>query len=191
MPAHFHRTPRRNAGFSLVELAVTVAVLAIILAIGLPSLRDILTNNRLSGATNEMLGMVQLAKIESIRRNATVDLCPSTNGTTCGGSDWNRVILFSNGANQGVIRELQASNRLTVRVSGNISGFNSRVRFRPDGFAWRGDPTPVQRVVARIQVCAPAPGPTQNARNISLSGARASVDAPAAAGAACSAALAN
>lgn len=191
MPAHFHRTIRRNAGFTLVELAVVVAIMAIIMAIGLPSLRDILTNNRLSGATNEMLAMVQLAKIESIRRNATIDLCPSTDGTTCSGANWSRVILFSNGANQGAIRELQSSNRLTVRVSSNISGFNNRIRFRPDGFAWRGDATPVQRVVARIQVCAPAPGPAQNARNISLSGARASVDAPAVAGAACNAALAN
>lgn len=191
MPAHLHRTPRRNAGFSLVELAVTVAVLAVILAIGLPSLRNVIVSNRLAGATNEMLAMVQMAKLESVRRNATVDLCPTTNGTTCNGANWNRVIVFSNGANQGVIRELQASNRLTVRVSSNISGFNNRIRFRPDGFAWRGDATPVQRLVARIQVCAPSPGPAQNARNVSVSGARASVDAPAVAGATCAAALAN
>lgn len=190
MPAHPYRTTRRETGFTVVELAITLAVLAIVLAIGLPSMRDLITSNRLSGTTNEMLSLVQLAKIEAVRRNATVDLCPSTNGTTCGGTNWTRVIVFSNGANQGVIRELQASPRLNVNVSTNISGFNSRIRFRPDGFAWRGDATAVQRLVARIQVCAPSPGPALNARNISLSGARASA-APIAGGAACTTAPAN
>lgn len=191
MPAQFSRTRPRVEGFTLIELAVTVAVLAIVLAIALPSFRDIFASNRLSGATNEMLALVQLGKIESIRRNATVDICPSTNGTTCGGTNWNRVIAFSNGTGQGVLRELQVSPRLSVRVSSNISDFNSRIRFRPDGFAWRGDATPVERLVARVQVCAPGSSPTLNARDVSLSGARASVNAPLAAGAACSATIAN
>lgn len=191
MPDQTSRTRPRAQGFTLVELAVTVAVLAIVLAVGLPSLRNVLANNRLAGTTNELLALVQLAKIESIRRNATVDICPSTNGTTCGGANWNRVIAFSNGANQGVIREVAAPPTLTVRVSSNISGFNNRIRFRPDGFAWRGDATPVQRLIGRIQVCAPNPAPPLNARNVSLSGARASVDAPLSAGATCADAVAN
>ena len=191
MPDQTSRTRTRAQGFTLIELAVTVAVLAIVLAVGLPSLSNILANNRLTGTTNEFLALVQLAKIESIRRNATVDICPSTNGTTCGGTNWNRVIAFSNGANQGVIREVTAPPRLTVRVSSNISGFNNRIRFRPDGFAWRGDATPVQRLIGRIQVCASNPAPALNARNISLSGARASVDAPLSAGNTCADAVAN
>jgi len=49
----------------------------------------------------------------------------------------------------------------------------------------------VQRLVARVQVCAPGSSPVLNARNLSLSGARASVDAPVAAGATCNGTLAN
>ena len=191
MPAHYSRTSQRATGFTLVELVVTVAVLAIILAIGLPSFRIIVANNRLAGTANEMLALVQTAKLEAVRRNAIVDICPSANGTTCGGTDWSRVIAFSNGTGQGVIRELQAPNGLTVRVSSDISGFNNRIRFRPDGFAWRGDATPVERLTARIQVCAPGSSPTLNARNLSFAGARVSVDAPVAAGSGCNAALAN
>ena len=194
MPAHFHRTPRRNAGFSLVELAVVVAVMAIIMAIGLPSLRDVIANNRLSSTTNEVLSLMQLAKIESIRRNVTVDVCAANAlGTACDGAgNWSRIIVVANSATPAVVREFQASNRVVIRVNTNISASTGgRIRFRPEGFAWRGTPTTARLVNGRIQVCTPAPGPTSNARNIVVSGARASVDAPAAAGATCNATIAN
>jgi prepilin-type N-terminal cleavage/methylation domain-containing protein len=84
-------------GFTLIELLVTFTVLAIILGIGVPGLRDFIFNNRQVSALNEMVASLQYGRTEAIARNNTVSLCPSTNGTSCtGASTWDvGWIIFS------------------------------------------------------------------------------------------------
>jgi type IV fimbrial biogenesis protein FimT len=64
---------RRQAGATLLELMVTVAILGILMAIGMPSLRDwILRNSVTVGAEGLQNGLRQ-AEAEAIRRNARVE----------------------------------------------------------------------------------------------------------------------
>jgi len=82
----------RVSGFTLIELIVAVAVLAITLALGVPSFRDLIVNNRLVTQANDLL--LDLVKIrgEAIRRNAPVSFCPKGPGNTCG-TDWKQGML--------------------------------------------------------------------------------------------------
>lgn len=57
-----------DAGFSLVEVMVTVAVLAIILAIGIPSFQSFFENSRLNRANDDFIAAVNLARSEAITR---------------------------------------------------------------------------------------------------------------------------
>jgi len=77
------RRIRAARGFTLVELMVTLLVLAILLGLAVPSFRDAALSSRLTGYANDLVASVQIARSEAIKRNATVTLCASTNGSTC------------------------------------------------------------------------------------------------------------
>jgi type IV fimbrial biogenesis protein FimT len=69
-------------GFTIIELIVAIAVLAILLTIGVPSIQQLIKNNRVTAQTNELVSMINFARNESIRRNdtVTVNLTKTTNG---------------------------------------------------------------------------------------------------------------
>ena len=79
----------RAAGFSLLELMVTVAIAAILLSLGLPSFQSTLRSNRVVTATNEIIASLALARTEAIRSTRSAGVCPSTTGTACDGTSWN------------------------------------------------------------------------------------------------------
>lgn len=74
---------RRSRGFTMVELMVALLVLAILLAMAVPSFRDATLSSRLTGYANDLVASAQIARSEAIKRNVGVTLCASTNGTSC------------------------------------------------------------------------------------------------------------
>lgn len=85
----------RNSGFTLIELMVALVVLGIVVAIGLPSLRDFLVSNRLTGDINSFVGLANYARSEAISRNQKVIICPKRNSAIgCQNSQfWNEYEL--------------------------------------------------------------------------------------------------
>ncbi len=77
--------PIRQRGFSLVELMVTITVMAILVAIALPNFRDVIHRNQVSSASNELLAGLAYARTEAITRGQLVSMCPSSSGTSCAG----------------------------------------------------------------------------------------------------------
>lgn len=166
-----------SSGFTLIELMITVAVLAVIMAIAAPSFRGIINGNRITSAANEFVGVLQAAKMEAIRLNGRVTVCPSTNGTSCGGGNWQRVVVLApDGAT--VLREQVIDSTLAVSVSNSISGATpaNTIVFRSDGLARVGTTRTI--LTGKVQVCMDTNRPVLNARHISISGARVSVDQP-------------
>lgn len=64
----------KGAGFTLVELMVTLAVAAILLTVGVPSFRQLIISNRLTAAANDMVVAINVARSEAIKHNAAVNL---------------------------------------------------------------------------------------------------------------------
>lgn len=64
---------RGNGGFSLIELMVTIAVLAIMLLLGMPTLTSYLQNQKLRGTVENFLSGIQLAHSEAVKQNLDVD----------------------------------------------------------------------------------------------------------------------
>ena len=60
-----------------MELMVTLALAAVILGIGVPAFRDFGLNGRLTGAANEMLVTLNMARNEAVRRQMRTSFCPS------------------------------------------------------------------------------------------------------------------
>lgn len=66
---HMHKFAH---GFTLIELAVAVAVLGILLAVGLPSMTDLISSNGVTSQTNDFITALNTARAEAIRRGAPV-----------------------------------------------------------------------------------------------------------------------
>ena len=87
---------KNNHGFTLIELLVTVAVLVILLVVGVPEYRRMTENNRQVAAINKIVGDLNLARTEAVKRGRTVTLCGSTDGATCNTANWeNGWIVFT------------------------------------------------------------------------------------------------
>jgi type IV fimbrial biogenesis protein FimT len=79
-------TQARIQGFTLMELLVTMTVVAILLAIAAPSFRYVTTANRATAEINALLSDVQLARGEAVKEGQFVTICASTDGATCAGT---------------------------------------------------------------------------------------------------------
>lgn len=161
----------RAAGFSMVELMVTIAVLAIVTAAAFPSFTALVNGNRLTGSANEMLASLQLARSEAIRRNARVMVCRSEDSATCAGAAglWTSWITIVDGGAE-PLRVSSAKAPLQLEASESISGDNDRIVFRPDGMA-RTDAGLL--LVGSIATCLATERPADNARIVRItSGSR-------------------
>lgn len=64
--------PYPSRGFTMVELMVTLAVLAILLAMAVPSFRDFAERSALRGAADNVVGVIAAAKEEAVKRDSLV-----------------------------------------------------------------------------------------------------------------------
>ena len=79
-------SPSPSSGFTMVELMVAVAIVAILTAIALPSFQPTIRSNRLATATNLLSSAISLARSEAIKNTRGGGVCSSANGTSCSGA---------------------------------------------------------------------------------------------------------
>ena len=77
---------KKYSGFTLIELMITLFIVGILLAVGVPSLKTFMQGNQLVAATNELISALHLARSEAIKINARVSICESSDGKTCANS---------------------------------------------------------------------------------------------------------
>jgi type IV fimbrial biogenesis protein FimT len=75
--------PSGNSGFTLYELIMTLALVAVIVTLGLPSFGSIVASSRIRAETNALFEAVHLARKDSIVRRRAVSICPSLDGLNC------------------------------------------------------------------------------------------------------------
>lgn len=166
----------RLHGFSLIELLVVVAIVAILAAAAAPSLISVVNGNRLTAQANEVMASLQQARMEAIRRNRSVTVCRTTDGTTCAGAGtWNRWIAVTT-----VGGEVLRVN--TVKAPLQITSQAASIIFRADGLARAAAGGVLTENV--ITVCIPTTRPATNRRAVSMvSGSRVSITSSNGAGA--------
>lgn len=114
---------KTSRGMTLVELLVTVALVAILLAVGLPSYQSITTSNRMAGEMNALISDFQYARSEAVKQGQTVTVCVSTTGTSCADSaNWaSGWIVFSDANGNQVV----ASGEPILRVQPSLGSSDS------------------------------------------------------------------
>lgn len=74
----------RCAGFTIVEMMVTVAILAILVSIALPSFRNFIEDQRVKSVASELHASIILARSEALKRNVSITLAPRDGGWAAG-----------------------------------------------------------------------------------------------------------
>ncbi|MRI33720.1 type IV fimbrial biogenesis protein FimT [Endozoicomonas sp. OPT23] len=77
-----------SQGFTLVELMVTVAILAILSSIAYPGFQNSILNSRMTSQSNTFLAAFQFARSEAASRNLSTMVCGSNDQQTCNQPDW-------------------------------------------------------------------------------------------------------
>jgi type IV fimbrial biogenesis protein FimT len=131
----------KQSGVTLVELLAVISMVAILMAIGVPSYRYVTVSNRVSGEINSLLGDLQYARYEAVKEGLPVTVCPAaaTASTCAGGTAWGSGwIVLSNAAATGgtaaVLRRqlpFGSSNSTDTLVS-SVAG---SILFNREGFA--------------------------------------------------------
>lgn len=123
------RKIKQNTGLTLIELMVTLTVLGIMVAIGVPQYQGMMETNRMAGSINSLASDLKLARTEAAKRSQVVTICASADGQNCSGnnnwetgwivfSDQNRLGDFNPGIDFIVSSNSGLSNGLTLTGSG-------------------------------------------------------------------------
>lgn len=137
----YRRQTGRASGFTLIELMVALAVFGIMLAVGIPSLKVFLERSELTTETNRFVGALSAARVEAVKRNLAVVLCPSKGLATCDGSNWSDGwIVFADVNGDGLLATdnteevfsfaQSASAALTIKGDTNLA---STIIYKADG----------------------------------------------------------
>ena len=95
----------------------------------------------MAGATNELVGTIHMARSEAVSTHARVVMCPTSNGTGCGGSDWSRVLVFVDRDRNGSVStgdEIKREMNIRTPDLRMVAGANGNIVFSPDGLSASG-----------------------------------------------------
>lgn len=130
-------------GFTLIELMITIVIVAVLLSLAGPSFVELVKTNRVQTSTDMFYTTLIAARSEALKRNQPVVICKSINGADCStdtGVGWEQGWLIyadedaDNALDSGepviTVREALPAG-YTLRPNG--SNFDNRLTYRQDG----------------------------------------------------------
>lgn len=151
----------KQAGFTLVELMITLVVLAIAVAIAVPSFEGTILRNKVVSNTNLVIGAMSFARLEATKKGNSVYI-GSTNVTTTGNT-WGKgfsVFRDTNGdGNYDAGEELRIYDAMPSGIT--LTSATNQIKFIATGFA---------TAAASLKLCSSDTSITGQTISVALSG---------------------
>jgi type IV fimbrial biogenesis protein FimT len=124
----------KTAGFTLVELMITLTVMIIVLAIGVPSFIQMSRNNNLTLHANDLVTALNLARSEAVKRGIQVTIAPTG---TAWEEGWQ---IFTDGNGTGTLDAGETQLKVYAAIKDGYTlrtgaHFNQYVAYLPTGMS--------------------------------------------------------
>jgi type IV fimbrial biogenesis protein FimT len=126
----------RAAGYSLMELCLTIAIAAVVLAMGIPTLNSAISNYQLSGAANSAAWAVQSTRYQAIMHGYPYELALNATNNTyqiSNDSTWPGSTTFANVGSavpiSGSPVVLSAPTTFQFKANGTVSAVTGAMTF--------------------------------------------------------------
>lgn len=134
------RMSRAAAGFTIVELMVTIMLASILLGLGVPAFRQMMATSRLTAQTNDFVAAINAARSEAITRNVNIFFCrvdtAASNACALSSGEWEHWIVRTATTPGTVIRRGSVSTAAGLGVTSNL--VNDLITFGSDGLSRTG-----------------------------------------------------
>jgi len=130
---------RQNLGFTLTELMMSLAVLAILMATAMPAFGNLVQSSQEQTARSALSAALGTARIAAVSRTSNVVVCPSPDQQYCGRTtEWQHGWLVFVDADHDGLRDaseelLEAAQAQPDGVAILSSTGRTRVNYQPDG----------------------------------------------------------
>lgn len=126
------RLPHATHGFTVVELMVVIAILAILTVIGAPPLSEFVADQRVRAATSDLYGDMAFARVKAIEASRRAYVTPVGGNWKNG---WRVYVDLDNSGTEQANETLKVFDGIKgrPRVCPTVSEFATSVIFRPVG----------------------------------------------------------
>ncbi|MDR0588828.1 MAG: GspH/FimT family pseudopilin [Burkholderiales bacterium] len=97
--------PTISRGVTALEILITLSIFAILTVVGVPSVMSIVERQQTYNLAHALKDTMARARIEAMKRNQRVTVCPTLDGTTCLGEQWEKGWIMFEDNNSNALRE--------------------------------------------------------------------------------------